>query len=107
MYNNEDNVAGASDRKINFANVNAAGDFGRKDRNNNVAGEARRIRCDCECVFECLLELLEDALDDKKDCRRDRVSPGGGRRCECVYECLLELLEDALEKDKHHHCRKR
>lgn len=82
-------------------------------KNNNVAGERNRSRC--ECVFECLLELLEEAGENNNHhcCHRNSVSPGGGtenrkRRCdcECVFECLIELLEDALEEEEEkEHCR--
>lgn len=90
------NVAGAGGRKINYANGDVAGDFGRrKCGRDDVAGDFGRRRCDF--VFECLEELLEDALGDR-----------GRRRCDCefVFECLEELLEDALgENDRRHRCR--
>ncbi|NYB73973.1 hypothetical protein HZF24_07440 [Sedimentibacter hydroxybenzoicus DSM 7310] len=104
MYYNENNVAGAGGRKINYANGTVAGDFCRRGCGNEVGGTGRR-RCDCECVYGCLLELIEDAVEENNNhhhiCCGNWVNPGGGnrRRCDCVYECLFELLEDALEED--------
>ena len=81
------NVAGRGGRKINYANVDIAGDFCRPRCGNNVEGNFGRRRCDF--VYECLLDLLEEELRSRS------------RNCDFVYECLDDLLEDAGDdKDK-------